>query len=164
MLPLTEKEIRGAFVNASRKQISDITFPAWFDDVDWDALDYLGWRDPKRARRAYVVLPTLDGEPVGVLLQRADASPRTRAQCSWCQDVTLPNDVVFYSASRAGAAGRNGNTIGTLICEDFECWRNVRRLLPSAYEGYDVEAARLHRIDELRLRVAGFADAVLGQG
>ncbi|WP_413318190.1 FBP domain-containing protein [Agrococcus sp. 1P02AA] len=161
MLPITTTDLRAAFVNASRKEVSSITLPDWFDDADWDALDYLGWRDPKIARRAYVVAPTLDGEPVGILLRRADAAPRARAQCSWCQDVRLPNDVAFYSAKLAGAAGRNGNTVGTLLCEEFECSRNVRTLPPLAYEGYDREAARLRRIDELRMRAAGFADAVV---
>lgn len=160
MLPITAQDLRGAFVNASRKEVSSITLPDWFDDADWGSLDYLGWRDPKIARRAYAILPTLDGDPVGVLLRRADAAPRARAQCTWCQDVRLPNDVVFYSAKRAGAAGRSGNTVGTLVCEEFECSQNVRRLPPLAYEGYDLEAARLRRIDELRMRAAGFADTV----
>ena len=106
MLPITPVDLRAAFVNASRKEVTSITLPDWFDDADWASLDYLGWRDPKIARRAYVVAPTLDGEHVGIVLRRADAAPRARAQCSWCQDVRLPNDVVFYSAKLAGAAGR----------------------------------------------------------
>ncbi|WP_072314471.1 FBP domain-containing protein [Agrococcus sp. Marseille-P2731] len=163
MLPITATDLRATFVNASRKEATSITLPDWFDDTDWGALDYLGWRDPKIARRAYVIAPSLDGAPVGILLRRADAAPRARAQCSWCQDVRLPNDVVFYSAKLAGPAGRNGNTVGTLVCEEFECSRNVRRLPPLAYEGYDLEAARLRRIDELRMRAAGFADAVARQ-
>ena len=161
MLPITPVDLRAAFVNASRKEVASITLPDWFDDADWASLDYLGWRDPKIARRAYVVAPTLDGEPVGIVLRRADAAPRARAQCSWCQDVRLPNDVVLYSAKLAGAAERRGDTVATLLCEDFECSRNVRKLPPLAYEGYDLEAARLRRIDELRMRAAGFADAVV---
>ncbi|MGY3127227.1 hypothetical protein ACVWW9_000726 [Agrococcus sp. UYP33] len=161
MLPITPVDLRAAFVNASRKEVASVTLPDWFDDADWASLDYLGWRDPKIARRAYVVAPTLDGEHVGIVLRRADAAPRARAQCSWCQDVRLPNDVVFYSAKLAGAAGRRGDTVGTLLCEDFECSRNARKLPPLAYEGYDLEAARVRRIDELRMRAAGFADAVV---
>ncbi len=161
MLPLAEGDIRSSFVNASRKEVSDLTLPADFGERDWEALDYLGWRDPKIARRAYAVLPSLDGRVVGVLLRQAEASPRSRAQCSWCEDVTLPNDVVLYSAKRAGAAGRKGDTIATLICQDFECSRNVRRLPPLAYEGFDREAARLQRIDALRLHAAGFAENLM---
>ena len=147
-------------MNASRKETSDITLPAGFDTLDWDALDYLGWRDPKIGRRAYAVVPTLDGDLVGILFRQAEASPRSRAQCSWCQDVKLPNDVVFWSAKRSGPAGRNGNTVGTLVCQDFQCSRNVRRTPPLAYEGYDVEGARLQRIEDLQLRVAAFVAEV----
>ena len=156
MLPLTEKSIRASFVNASRKEVGDLTLPPDLDAVDWDGLDFLGWRDPRIGRRAYVVVPTLDGGLVGVLLRQAEASPRARAQCSWCQDVKLPNPVVFFSAKRSGPAGRNGDTVGTLVCEEFQCSRNVRRTPPLAYEGFDVEAARLRRIEDLQLRAAGF--------
>ncbi|MFS0728691.1 FBP domain-containing protein [Curtobacterium sp. 1P10AnD] len=160
MLPISEKTIRTSFVNASRKETADITLPEGFETIDWDAHDYLGWRDPKIGRRAYAVVPTLEGELVGILFRQAEASPRNRAQCSWCQDVKLPNDVVFYSAKRSGKAGRNGNTVGTLVCQDFQCSRNVRKLPPPAYEGYDVEAARLQRIEDLQLRAAAFAAEV----
>lgn len=159
MLPLTDQLIRACFVNASRKELTDLTLPADFEALDWDQLDYLGWVDPKRARRAYAVVP-VDGEPVGILLRQAEVKPRTRAQCSWCQDITLPNDVVFYAAKRAGAAGRNGNTVGTLVCSGFECSANVRKLPPVAYLGFDVEAARQERMAALRLRAASFADDV----
>lgn len=160
MLPIDEQQLRRAFVNASRKETSLITLPDGFDQLDWASLDFLGWRDQKLPRRAYAVIPTLEGEPVGVLFQQAEASPRSRAQCTWCQDVRLPNDVVFFSAKRAGAAGRKGDTIGTLVCERFECSKNVRTLVTAPYDGYDVEAARDRRIDELQLRAAGFVEAV----
>ncbi|WP_144761036.1 FBP domain-containing protein [Curtobacterium sp. 9128] len=157
MLPLDEKTIRASFVNASRKETSVLTLPTGFDEVVWDDLDFIGWRDPKTARRAYAVVPTLDGTVVGILFRQADAAPNARAQCSWCQDVTLPNDVVFWSAKRSGPAGRNGNTVGTLVCAEFQCSRNVRKLPPLAYEGHDREAARTRRIEDLQLRVAAFA-------
>ncbi|MBD7958107.1 FBP domain-containing protein [Microbacterium sp. Sa4CUA7] len=160
MLRITEKTLRASFVNASRKEVSDLTLPTGFETLDWDQLDYLGWRDPKMGRRAYAVVPSLDGELIGILLQQATASPRARAQCAWCSDVTLPNSVVFYSARRSGKAGRNGNTVGTLVCEEFQCSRNVRRTPPLAYEGYDVEAARQRRIEDLQLRIASFAAEV----
>lgn len=160
MLPISETIIRTSFVNASRKETSDVTLPTGFDTIVWDDLDFLGWRDPKIGRRAYAVVPTLEGDLIGILFRQAEASPRSRAQCSWCQDVKLPNDVVFYSAKRSGPAGRNGNTIGTLVCEEFQCSRNVRKTPPLAYEGFDVHAARLQRIEDLQLRAAGFAAEV----
>lgn len=163
MQPLTETFIRSSFVNASRKEVKDMKLPSDFEtltDTDWGIRDFLGWRDPKQPKRGYVVLPGLDGDPAGVLLKQAEASPRSRAMCNWCRDVRLPNDVVFWSAKRAGDAGRRGNTVGTLICRDFECSRNVRNDPPPAYEGFDVAAARKRRIDELHLKIAEFAATV----
>lgn len=159
MLVLDEKNIRASFINASRKEIADLTVPPEFAEIAWDRLDYFGWRDPKLARRAYIVVP-VDGGLVGILLKQAEVAPRTRAQCSWCQDVHLPNDVVLYTARRVGAAGRNGNTVGTLICSGFECSTNVRKLPPVAYIGYDVEAAREARIVALREHATAFARGI----
>lgn len=160
MIPLTASTVTASFANASRKVVSDVTLPPGFDTIDWDRVDYLGWIDPKMKRRAYVVVP-VDGEPVGVVLRQADASPGRRAQCSWCRDVKLPNEVLLYSAQRAGAAGRNGNTIATWICAEFQCSVNVRKLPSMAYIGFDVAAARQERIEMLQARSAGFVAEVL---
>lgn len=159
MLSLNEKIVASSFVNATRKELLELNLPAGFADLRWDRLDYLGWRDAKFARRAWIVVPVGD-ELVGVVLRQADADPRRRAQCSWCQDVTLPNDVVMYGARRAGHGGRAGNTLGTLICADFECSTNVRKLPPMAYIGFDAEAAREARMLGLRERAASFAALV----
>jgi hypothetical protein len=159
MLPITLEAVRASFVNASRREVTDMTVPD-LDTVRWDDRTFLGWRDPKTPRRAYAVIPTLDGDLVGILFRQAEASPRSRAQCSWCQDVELPNDVVFFAAKRSGPSGRKGDTVGTLVCQDFQCSRNVRKTPPPAYEGYDVEAARRQRMEDLQLRVAAFAAEV----
>jgi hypothetical protein len=70
--------------------------------------------------------------------------------------------VIFSSAKRAGDAGRNGNTIGTLVCADFECAANVQKRPPSAYIGFDVEAARAHRIAALSDHVRNFVRDIRG--
>jgi hypothetical protein len=155
MLPLTEKDIRSSFVNASQRERKEILLPPLLDEVDWDRHDFLGWRDPKSPALGYVVAH-IDGAPVGVILRQSGDRPGARAQCSWCEDVTLPNEVVLFSARRSGAAGRNGDTVATLVCAHFECSKNVRVLPPSAYLGFDREAARLHRIEVLRERVRSF--------
>jgi len=159
MLAVTESTIRASFVNASKKEVSDMSLPENFDSIDFEKLDYFGWRDRKIARRAYIAVPTDDGL-VCVMLKQAEASPRSRAQCSWCQDITLPNDVALFTARRAGAAGRNGNVIGTLICANFECSRNVRKLPPVAYLGFDAEAARVERTLTLQIRATDFVAGV----
>ncbi|WP_084040218.1 FBP domain-containing protein [Demequina sp. NBRC 110053] len=160
MLPLTESTLRASFINASRREVNDLTLPAGLDAIDWASLEYLGWRDLRFERRAYVVIPLLDGGHCGLVLRHPGSSPRTRTQCSWCQDVTLPNDVVLYTAKRSGKAGRNGDTVGTLVCEDFQCSRNARRPPRAFYEGFDAEAARQEQIESLQLRVMAFAAEV----
>ena len=155
MLPLTDTDIRSSLVNASLRERNAILPPLDLDRIEWDKLDFLGWRDPKAPAIAYVVT-RLDDEPVGVLLRQSGDRPNSRAQCSWCEDVTLPNDVVLFSARRSGKAGRNGDTVATLACVDFQCSRNVRVLPPSAYLGFDREAARLHRMEVLRSRIESF--------
>ncbi|GAA1965431.1 FBP domain-containing protein [Agromyces allii] len=159
MLPIDGARIRASFINASQRERAAATLPADFATLQWDAFDFLGWRDPKLPKVGYVVTETVDGL-VGIMLRQAEGRIRTRPQCSWCEDVTLPNDVVFYTAKRSGAAGRNGDTVGTLACAGFECSRNVRRLPPVAYIGFDVEAARRQRIEALREHVSGFVQAV----
>ena len=154
MHAFTEKDIRSSFVNASLRERNAIALPD-LAKVGWESLDYLGWRDPKQPLAGFIVVP-VDDEPVGILLRQTEQRVRTRAQCSWCEDVTLPNDVVFFSARRAGQAGRNGNTVGTMLCERFECSANVRRLPPLAYEGFDRELARELRMLRLREHVAAF--------
>lgn len=166
MHALTETSIRSSFANASRKEVKDMSLPAGLEgygDEAWAALDFLGWRDPKFVRRAYVVLPRVEGEPVGIALRQAEASPRSRAMCNWCRDVRLPNEVVFWSAKRTGPAGRRGGTIGILICRDFQCSKNVRNDPPRPYDGYDTAAARERRIDDLRMRVDDFAADLLDE-
>jgi hypothetical protein len=118
MQPILETEIRASFVNASQRERSTLTLPPALGEMTWDRLDYLGWRDAKIPSLGYVIAQLDDG-PVGILLRQAEGRARNRAQCSWCEDVQLPNDVALFSAKRAGAAGRNGNTVGTLVCANF---------------------------------------------
>lgn len=155
MLPLTEQMLRASLINASLRERQSLTPPPTLDDLPWEDLDYLGWRDPKFPNLGYAVVE-LDDAAVGVLLRQTETKPRTRAQCSWCEDITLPNDVLFFSARRTGKAGRNGDTIGTLLCSNFECSANVRRRPALAYIGFDVEAERGRRIDALREHARNF--------
>lgn len=160
MRPMTEKQIRTSFVNSTLRERKELVLPENFAELDWDNLDYLGWRDRKVPSLGYV-FAEIDDELVGAVLRQSEGLTRGRPLCNWCEDVQLPNDVVFFSARRAGKAGRNGNTIGTLICAGFECSANVRTLPPLAYEGFDREAARVERIEALRLNVYAFVSAVV---
>ncbi|MFC8796115.1 FBP domain-containing protein [Promicromonospora sp. NPDC057138] len=164
MNPLTEKQIRASFLNASKREANQATLPD-LGTIDWAHLDYLGWHDRKAPLSAYVVLE-LDGEPTGVLLRSTDAKTggaRTKGVCAWCEDVVVTDDVSLYVARRGGAAGRNGNTIGTLICTEFGCSRNVRRKPTFTEAGNDPAVRELiidRRIEGLRERAARFVAEV----
>jgi len=155
MIPLTEQQIRASLVNATRREVTQATLPD-LDALDWDRLDYLGWRDRKAPLSAYVVLE-LGGEPVGVLLRAAErtASGRRRSGvCAWCEDVVVTADVTLYVARRAGAPGRKGDTVGTLLCTDLGCSRNVRRVPTRAEAGTDEEV----RAQVVQRRIAGLRE------
>ncbi|AKU18590.1 FBP domain-containing protein [Luteipulveratus mongoliensis] len=165
MNPLNENEIRKSFVNASRREASQATLPD-LSSLDWDALDYLGWCDEKRPLSYAVV--EIEGVPTGILLRTtvpAKGARRARAMCTWCEDVVETGNVSMYVARRAGASGRRGNTIGTLICTEFGCSRNVRRKPTVSEVGSDDDADRTaytdRRIAGLRERSVRFIASVL---
>ncbi|MFW0795636.1 FBP domain-containing protein [Gordonia sp. CPCC 205515] len=160
MHALTESQIRKSFVNTTLRERNSITLSTHFADTDWDRVDFLGWRDPKLPLVGYLVVP-VDDKLVGVMLRRGERQPRTRPQCSFCEDVQLPNEVAFYSAKLGGAAGRKGDTVGTLVCAEFECSHNVRVKPSAIFAGDDPEAIRQQRIDALRLHAQGFARRIL---
>jgi len=159
MKPLTADAIRASFLNVSQRERKALPLPD-LATVDWEGLDFLGWRDPRQPLLGYVVAE-LDDAPVGVLLRQAEP-PRNKAQCSWCDDVQLPAPVVFFSAKRAGEAGRRGDTVGTLVCAGFECSANVRKLPALAYLGFDRDAERERRILALREHVTAFVANLRG--
>ncbi|GAA3724759.1 FBP domain-containing protein [Gordonia hankookensis] len=163
MHALTESQIRKSFVNASLRERNALTLPLDFADIDWENTDYVGWRDPKLPLVGYMIVP-VDDRPVGIMLRLGGRQPRTRPQCSLCEDVQLPNEVAFYSAKLAGPAGRKGNTVGTLVCSNFECCANVRVRPSKIYAGDDPEAVRSQRIESLRTRADGFARRILDKG
>lgn len=165
MRKLTESELRAALVNASVRERKALHPPVGLDIIDWDRLDYLGWRDPKMPGVGYLVVSGPDvGDAIGIMLRATSSPPRIRPQCALCEDISLPNEVVMFSARRAGTAGRRGDTIGTLICAAFECSANVRRLPSSAMAGSEREAVRAARIEGLRGRVHRFVSRVVATG
>ncbi|WP_129337321.1 FBP domain-containing protein [Cellulomonas endophytica] len=169
MDPLTEAQLRACFVNASRREAAQATLPD-LAALPWERLDVLGWRDRRAPLVAYAVVPLADG-PAGVVLRAADPGTgraRRRGVCAWCTDLVATDDVSLYVARRAGAPGRRGDTVGTLVCTDFACSAHVRRT-PTRTEvgtaaGPDLVAARAavveRRVGELRERSARFVQEV----
>lgn len=165
MNTLTDSQIRASFVNASKGDAKRATLPD-LDAIDVSTLDYLGWQDPKKPLLHYVALE-LDGDLAVLMLRGADKPPTRKMMCAWCEDVVDGIHAASFVAPLAGAAGRRGNTIGTSVCADFGCSRNVRRL-PQAYElrTQDPALVAYHqemRIEGLRERSTNFVRAVLSR-
>ncbi|MFC5723990.1 FBP domain-containing protein [Streptomyces gamaensis] len=123
MQPIAEKEIRASFVNCSKGEASRISLPAGLAELPWEHLDFLGWRDPGAPDRGYVVVPRDDGL-TGITLrvpQNIRRSFTKTTVCMLCMTGHPGSGVTLFAARRAGAAGRQGNTVGTYVCADLAC-------------------------------------------
>ncbi|WP_328784498.1 FBP domain-containing protein [Streptomyces canus] len=126
MEPLTEQEIRAAFVNCTKGEAKRLSVPRDLAERPWEDLDYLGWRDPQAPDRAYLVA-VLDGRPTALALRGSAAGSwqTRRSMCSLCL-TTHSGGVSLMVARRAGKAGQQGNSVGAYMCDDLSCSLYVR--------------------------------------
>ncbi|MEV2210700.1 FBP domain-containing protein [Streptomyces sp. NPDC050997] len=126
MKPLTEQEIRAAFVNCTKGEAKRLSVPRDLAERPWGNLDFLGWRDPQAPGRAYLATE-LDGRPVALALRcpSATSSQMRRSMCSMCM-TTHTGGVSLMVAAKAGKAGQQGNSVGVYICGDLACPLYVR--------------------------------------
>jgi hypothetical protein len=120
MEPLTEAQIRASLINCSKGEASRIKMPPGFADLPWDDLDFLGWSDPGAPLRAVIVVPG----PVGLVLRRPESkrtSVMRSSMCRACLTQHTGDGVTLFVAPLAGAAGRNGNSVGEYLCTDLAC-------------------------------------------
>jgi FBP C-terminal treble-clef zinc-finger len=129
--PLTEDEIRSSFINATDAEIERMPIPG-LHEVIWSSREYLGWRDPHSRQRGYLVHWQND-EPIGIVLRASEVSlrPGIPALCGFCLTHQPSSQVTLFSAARAGQSGRDGNTIGTYICDDLACSILIRITAPA---------------------------------
>ena len=164
MQPLTEREVRASFVNASKGEVQRLNLPPELDSLTWGEREFLGWIDAKGPLAANLVVATDDHGLVGVVLRRAPsgAGPRRARMCSLCMTTHSGQGVALLVAKRAGKAGRDGNTVGLDICAGLECSLYARGLLAppamsAAHETLAVEA----RVERLRANLESFVARVL---
>ncbi|MET8448122.1 FBP domain-containing protein [Streptomyces sp. NPDC005209] len=127
MRPLTEQAVRDSFVNCSKGEAKRLAVPRDLAERPWDDLDFLGWRDLGAPDRSYLVTER-EGRPVGVSL-RFPSSRRGflhRSMCSVCLTTHPGGGVSLMTARKAGAAGREGNSVGLYMCTDLACSLYVR--------------------------------------
>jgi hypothetical protein len=158
---LTEQQVRRSFLNCSQGEAKGLTLPKDFAGLAWAELELLGWRDPKAPLRGYLVVEA-DDRPVGIAVRAAESrmSARTTVMCLLCQTTQAGDAVSLFTAKRAGAAGRNGNTVGTYMCADLGCAERVRTEIPPWLHDRNPAEVVAERTAELRERVRGFVDAV----
>lgn len=140
--------------------------PADFAELPWEDLDFLGWVDPGAPLRAHIVLPRED-RPVGITL-RIPSTGRTSvlksSMCQACLTAHASSGVTLFAAPLAGAAGREGNTVGTYLCADLACSLYVRgKKQPKLRHGRYEESLTLEeQIARTTENLSAFADKVLG--
>jgi FBP C-terminal treble-clef zinc-finger len=163
MQPLVESDIREAFGNASAAELAQLTLPHDFTITEWAYLDAFAWRDPRIAARGYLVTE-LDGSPAGVVLHAAGAngSHHRTAICNLCHTHQPGDQVVLFSARRAGAAGERGDSVGTYMCGDLACQETVRLGRPAGPFEVQPSVREIERIEGLAHRTHAFVADVLG--
>lgn len=130
--------------------------------IDWDYLDFFAWRDPASPRRGYV-LTQHEGKVSGIVLRASDPGRGSSGLCNICHALQPGNQVVLFSARRAGDAGRRGDSIGTYICADLSCHENVRLAHPLAPNEIRADGQADYRLDGTRRRMEAFAARVSEQ-
>jgi len=164
MEPLSENEIRGSFANCSKGEARRLNLPRGLADLPWADLDFLGWRDPGAPDRGYLVAER-HGEYVGLTLRASSAARRSLVRtslCSICVIAHAGSGVDLLAAPKAGAAGRQGNTVGTYICADLACSLYVRGKKTSLLIRRFEETLTLdEQIARTRTNLARFLEKVL---
>jgi hypothetical protein len=161
MKQLTVADIRSSFVNATRGEIERMPLPG-LHEVIWESREYLGWRDTGAPLRGYLV-HWRDDKPIGIVLRATEASlrPGISAMCTLCRTAQPSSQVTLFSAPRAGESGRNGNSIGTYICDDLACSIIIRILPPAQPMQPDPAEILEARMTGLLNRVQAFTADVM---
>ncbi|MFD7425836.1 FBP domain-containing protein [Streptomyces sp. NPDC059814] len=127
MKAVTEQDIRASFINCSKGEAKRLPLPRDLEELPWEDLDFLGWRDLSAPGRSYIVTEH-DGQPAGITL-RFPSQQRGflhRSMCSLCLTTHPGSGVSLMTARKAGPAGREGNSVGLYMCTDLACSLYVR--------------------------------------
>ncbi|WP_328407902.1 FBP domain-containing protein [Streptomyces violaceus] len=162
MKPLTEQDIRTSFINCSKGEAKRLAVPRDLGERPWDDLDFLGWRDPGAPDRSYLVTER-EGRLVGVTMrfQPARRGPLQRSMCSLCLTTHPRGGVSLMTARKAGAAGREGNSVGVYMCTDLACSLYVRgKKVPESGSRLEESLTLAEQIDRTTDGLAAFLDKV----
>lgn len=162
MKPLTDPEIRAAFVNCTKGEARRLNVPRDLGSRPWADLDFLGWRDPQAPERAYLVAD-LDGELTGIALRCPGPSPLQKRSniCSFCL-TSHTGGVTLMVAPRTGKAGQQGNSVGTYLCTDLACSLYLRGKKPVVGLGgrFEERLTLEEKVERTMGNLAAFVDKV----
>ena len=163
MQPLSEKDIRGSFVNCSKGEAQRMNVPRDLAGLDWETRDFLGWRDPGAPERAYLIAERTAGL-TGVALRASPGGKRgftSRSMCSLCLTTRTAGGVTLMTARRAGPAGRQGNSVGQYLCTDLACSLYARGLrAPAAGADLDESLSADEKVTRMLANLGTFLDQV----
>lgn len=160
MRVLSERDIRASFVNCTKGEAKRLAVPRDLASRPWDALDFLGWRDPAAPERAYLVAEVGDGL-VGVALRRAapPAGQARRSMCSLCL-TTHSGDGVSLMTARRGTG-----SVGIYLCSDLDCSLYLRGRKDAGFGSRIHESLGLpEKIARTAANLAAFLDRVIVGG
>ncbi|MDL5205501.1 FBP domain-containing protein [Streptomyces sp. ALI-76-A] len=160
MRSLTEQEIRTSFVNCSKGEAKRLSVPRDLDELPWDHLDFLGWRDPGAPDRSYLVTER-DDRLAGVTLRFPSARHGFlhRSMCSLCLTTHRGGGVSLMTARKAGPAGREGNSVGLYMCTDLACSLYVRgRKVPDSGARFEESLTVEEQIARMTANLSAFLD------
>jgi hypothetical protein len=163
METVTDRDIRLSFVNLSKGETQRLHLPK--DEIRWENLDFLGWRDPGAPERAYLVAER-DRGLIGVALRTTSGRSRNflaRSMCSLCLTTHTTGGVALMTARRPGEAGRQGNSVGQYLCTDLACSLYIRGLKhPGAGPDLDETISQHDKIARTLANLDAFLSQILG--
>ena len=161
MKSASEQDLRASFVNCSKGTAKRLPMPRDLAERPWADLDFIGWRDPGAPQQAYLVAER-DGELLGLVMRSAVAGAQRPTMCAFCLTTHPGQGVALLTARKAGASGRDGNSVGTYICADLACSLYVRGRKPPPPGGRLKEAMSLEeQVERTRINLFGFLDRVV---
>ena len=150
--------VRRAFVNTSRSRAASMSLPSAWPPPRSDDRDFLGWVDPKAPRRAYLVVQGDELITIELRLPSAPGGRTRKTMCDLCHSVDAPDGAALVVATRAGARGRAGDSVGLCLCTDFDCSLRVRE--PLKEHQVSVSGRPDERVPELVGRLRDFVERV----
>jgi hypothetical protein len=157
--PLTDQQIRAAFVNLSKGAAGRVNLPSDLDERPWGDLDYLGWRDPKAPARSYLVSDR-GGRVRAVALRTSEGGVgrKRKTMCDLCMTV---GSVGLMVAPRAGKAGQRGDSVGIYVCDALDCSLFVRHIRSNGTVIMEERLTTAQKIERLVANLDTFLTRVL---